>query len=52
MLCDAATTAPRLVVELDDANHDRPDRRDRDAFVDAVLSAAGLPIAHPLAAPL
>lgn len=37
---------PRLVVELDDASHSRPDRQRRDAFVDAALAAAGLPILH------
>lgn len=46
VLCDAATTAPLLVIELDDRSHDRPDRQQRDAFVDAVLQAAGLPILH------
>jgi very-short-patch-repair endonuclease len=46
VLVDAATFAPRLVVELDDSSHDRADRRDRDAFVDDVLAAAGIPILH------
>lgn len=46
VLCDAQTTAPMLVVELDDASHDRADRRQRDAFVDEVLASVGLPILH------
>lgn len=46
VLCDAATTAPCLVVELDDSSHDRPDRRARDAFVDAALADAGIPVLH------
>lgn len=46
VLCEARTYAPRLVVELDDRSHDRPDRRERDAFVDSVLASAGLPILH------
>jgi very-short-patch-repair endonuclease len=46
VLCDADSTAPRLVVELDDASHQRQHRRERDAFVDAVLAATGLPILH------
>lgn len=46
VLCDAATTAPRLVVELDDSSHHRADRRARDEFVDAVLASVGLPILH------
>lgn len=38
VLCDRMTTAPRLVVELDDTSHERQDRKERDAFVDAVLA--------------
>jgi len=46
VLVDAATFAPRLIVELDDASHARADRRHRDAFVDDVLAAAGIPVLH------
>lgn len=46
VLCEARSYAPRLIVELDDRSHDRPDRRERDAFVDSVLASAGLPILH------
>jgi hypothetical protein len=46
VLCDEAEIGPRLVVELDDSSHDRPERQARDAFVDAALAAAGLPILH------
>src|SRR4051794_16982760 len=46
VLVDRATFAPRLIVELDDSTHTRPDRQVRDAFVDDVLAAAGLPILH------
>ncbi|HEY3232894.1 MAG TPA: DUF2726 domain-containing protein [Roseiflexaceae bacterium] len=46
VLCDTQTTAPCLVVELDDSSHNRPDRQARDAFVDAVLATAGIPILH------
>lgn len=46
VLCEGRTFVPRLVVELDDRSHDRPDRRERDAFVDSVLASAGLPILH------
>lgn len=46
VLCDGADIGPRLVIELDDSSHDRPDRQDRDRFVDAALGAAGLPILH------
>jgi hypothetical protein len=44
VLCDPETTAPLLVVELDDRSH-RSDRvREQDAFKDEVLRAAGLPV--------
>jgi very-short-patch-repair endonuclease len=46
VLVDSATFATRLVVELDDASHERADRRERDAFIDDVLAAAGIPILH------
>ena len=31
-------------MELDDKSHDRPDRQERDAFLDAAMEKAGLPI--------
>ena len=46
VLCDPQTLAIVLVVELDDRSHERPDRRERDIFVDGALAAAGIPIAH------
>ena len=46
VLCDPQTLAIVLVVELDDRSHERPDRRDRDIFVDGALAAADIPIAH------
>jgi hypothetical protein len=46
LLCDPTTLRPRLAIELDDASHQRPDRRDRDLFVDDVFQAAQLPILH------
>lgn len=47
VLCAPHTMKPLLVVELDDAkSHGRPDRAARDAFVDAVFEAAGLPVLH------
>jgi hypothetical protein len=46
VLCDERDTRPLLVVELDDSSHRRANRQARDAFVDAVLASAGLPILH------
>ena len=44
MLADRETVTPLLVVELDDASHQRADRRERDEFLDGAFSAASLPI--------
>lgn len=46
LLCDSATMRPILGIELDDKSHQRADRRERDAFVDQVFQAAGLPLLH------
>jgi hypothetical protein len=43
LVCDHREVRPLLAIELDDASHGRPDRVTRDQFVDAALSAAGLP---------
>ena len=44
LLCDPATMRPLAGIELDDASHARPDRQERDAFVEQVFEAAGLPL--------
>lgn len=44
VICAPDTITPRVVVELDDASHERRDRRERDEFVDAAFQAAGLPV--------
>lgn len=46
VLCNPKTMQPILVVELDDASHQRRDRQERDALVDAAFLAADLPILH------
>ena len=46
VLCDPNTMQPVLVVELDDASHQRKDRQERDELVDAAFGAAELPILH------
>ncbi len=46
LLCDSSTMQPIMGVELDDKSHERPDRQDRDAFVDQVFKAANLPLLH------
>ena len=37
---------PIVGIELDDQSHQRPDRRDRDGFVDQVFENANLPLVH------
>ena len=37
---------PLLVIELDDPSHQRPDRIERDEFVDDALEQCNLPILH------
>lgn len=48
VLCDPATLRPRLVIELDEPTHARPERQTRDDDVHAVLEAAGLPMIRVL----
>lgn len=48
VVCDAATLRPLVAVELDDATHAEPSRQTRDAEVDALLEAAGLPLVRVL----
>ena len=46
VLCHSQTLRPLVAVELDDASHTRPDRQARDAFVNQVYAAAGMPLLH------
>ena len=46
VLCDPDTFAILAVVELDDRSHREASRRERDAFIDEAITAAGLPILH------
>lgn len=49
LLCDPVTMRPRVGVELDDRSHQRSDRQERDAFVESVFQAAGLPLLRVVA---
>lgn len=42
VLCDPASMKPHCAIELDDRSHQRADRQERDAFIDAALKTAGL----------
>lgn len=44
IVCDVECLRPRVALELDDASHAVPERRQRDAFVDRALAGAGLPL--------
>ncbi len=46
VICDYRDVRPLLAIELDDASHNRPDRQERDEFIDQVFNDAGLPILH------
>lgn len=48
LLCDGATLRPLLVIELDEPTHARPHRQGRDAEVEQLLQAAGLPFVRVL----
>ncbi len=51
VLCDPQTVSPLVAIELDDASHEREDRRRRDEFVDEALRSAALPLLRVRAAP-
>jgi len=44
VLCHPRTMRPLVGVELDDKSHQRPDRQERDRFVERVFAAAELPL--------
>ncbi len=46
VLCDQQSLRPLAGIELDDASHARPDRQERDDFVDQVFASASLPLIH------
>jgi very-short-patch-repair endonuclease len=46
VICNRRDMRPLLVVELDDRTHDRPERKERDRFVDQVLGGVAIPILH------
>jgi very-short-patch-repair endonuclease len=42
--CDPTDHSVQFAVELDDKSHDRADRQARDAFLDAAIEKAGIPL--------
>lgn len=46
VFCDPQSLEILAGLELDDPSHDRPDRMERDVFVDNAYAAAGIPLLH------
>lgn len=46
VLLDNKYMQPKLLIELDDNSHDKPDRMERDNFVDSICKKCSLPILH------
>lgn len=44
VICTKDTVQPIAAVELDDASHNKPAQKKRDAFVEGATQAAGLPL--------
>ncbi len=44
VLCDKTYISAKLVIELDDKTHERPDRQERDREVERILEYAGIPL--------
>jgi hypothetical protein len=44
VVCDQLTLKPLVCIELDDPSHQRPDRIERDIFVNKAFASAGLPL--------
>lgn len=44
VICHGETLELLAAIELDDASHDRPERQERDAFLDELLDNVGLPL--------
>jgi len=50
VIAAAESLEPRLVIELDDRSHTRPEARQRDDFKDAALASARVPMLRVTAA--
>ncbi|MEM9942103.1 MAG: DUF2726 domain-containing protein [Planctomycetota bacterium] len=44
VLCDPTSLKPICCIELDDRSHERPDRIERDIFVNRAFESAGIPL--------
>lgn len=46
VLCNIKTLQPIICLELDDKSHNRPDRIERDKFINEVLTSVGYKVIH------
>ena len=44
VLCEGNDLAPKIAIELDDRSHERPDRQERDRFVNQAFEDAKFPL--------
>lgn len=44
VVCSSTYCSVQMAVELDDASHDKPDRKKRDALLNSACESAGLPL--------
>ena len=44
VLCDPGNLQPIVCIELDDPSHNRPERIERDVFVNKAFESAGIPL--------
>ncbi len=42
VLCEKSDVSVRLVIELDGSSHDRPDRQERDTFINSIANTSNL----------
>jgi hypothetical protein len=51
VICDVLALDPVAAIEVDDRSHLLPERRERDAFVNAVFAEIGVPLLRVKAQP-
>lgn len=44
VLCDNVIYSPKILIELDDSTHDKPNRKQRDNFIDKIMIQAKIPL--------
>ena len=44
VICDPSDLSVKFAIELDDSSHNRPKRKERDAFLEQAMQSAGVPL--------